>query len=255
MPEPSCQRRLRLFADMDSLSHAVARAFVSVAREAAQRQGHCRVALAGGSTPRRVYELLTTDYRDDLPWAGMHWFFGDERYVPPDDPQSNYHLVKAAMLDQVPVPADRVHPMPTDYADPGQAAAAHEAALRASFPGAWPRFDLVLLGLGEDGHTASLFPGSAVLAEGERWVAPSLAPGEPHQRLTLTYPVLNHAARVWFLVSGASKAPALRLALRDDTDPTLIPAAGISPVDGELVWWVDEAAAAEVRNPPVEEHR
>jgi 6-phosphogluconolactonase len=253
MPEPSCRRRLRFFADMDSLSHAVARAMVGVAQEAVHSQGHCRVALAGGSTPRWLYELLATRYRADMPWGGMRWFFGDERYVPPGDPQSNYQMAKAAMLDRVRVPGDRVHPMPTGYADPRQAAAAYEAALREIFPGAWPRFDLVLLGLGEDGHVASLFPGAAVLAEERLWVAPSLAPGEPHRRLTLTYPVLNHAARTWFLVSGASKARALRLALRADTEPTLIPAAGIRPVDGELVWWADEAAAAELRYPPTED--
>jgi len=250
VPTRNFPRWLRIMPDMDALSQAAAAAVAQAVHEAVAARGRCCLALAGGVTPRQLYQLLATRYRREIPWNQVHCFFGDERYVPADDPRSNYRMAKEALLDRVHLPVNHIHPMPTNEPDYRQAAALYEQTLREEFgEDPYPRFDLVLLGLGEDGHTASLFPHSTVLEERVRWVAPSLAPTEPHCRLTLTYPVFNHAARVHFLVSGGSKARALRLALRDDAHYEMAPASAIRPPDGELVWWVDEAAAMEIRYP------
>lgn len=250
MPTRSFPRWLRIVADMDELSQVAAAAVAQAIHESVAATGKCRLALAGGLTPRQLYQLLATRYHRELPWNQVHCFFGDERYVPADDPRSNYRMAKETLLDKVHLPRNHVHPMPTAEADYRHAAAQYESTLREHFgDDPWPRFDLVLLGLGEDGHTASLFPHSTVLEERVHWVAPALAPAEPQRRLTLTYPVFNHAARVYFLVSGGGKARALKLALRDDAHYEMAPAAAIRPPEGELVWWVDEAAAMEIRYP------
>ena len=242
MANPTSGMNVRMYDDLQSLSCAAAGAFLELAQETVAAQGRFTLVLSGGSTPRTLYRVLADECRAGMPWAATHVFFGDERCVPHDDPDSNYRLAREALLERVPIPPDQAHPMPTSPADQPSAAAEYEATLRASFPGEWPRFDLVFLGLGEDGHTASLFPGSPALRERRRWVVASVAPTEPRQRLTLTYPVLNHAARVWFLVSGASKHEALRCALLREVAPEVCPAAGVNPADGELLWWVDEAA-------------
>lgn len=246
------RRWLRIRPDLEDLSHAVAAAMLEVVTAAAADHGHCSIALAGGATPRQLYQLLATRYSKEMPWRHLRFFFGDERYVPADDPRSNYRMFKEALLDRLHLAPTLVYPMPTVDTDYREAALMYEATLREHFEGYLPRFDLVLLGLGEDGHTASLFPGSAVLDETVRWVAPSLAPEEPQRRMTLTYPVINHAANVFFLVSGQRKAGALRRALQDGADPMEAPAAAVRPTNGELVWWVDEAAATHVRFPPKE---
>jgi 6-phosphogluconolactonase len=201
------------------------------------------LALAGGTTPRALYRLLAAGHRDQIAWDQVHVFWSDERYVPADDPRSNYQMARGVWLDRVPIPAQNVHPMPTDFSDPDAAARAYETTLRAHFPGPWPRFDVILLGLGADGHTASLFPGSPALDERERWVVVVRAPIEPSLRLTLTLPVLNHAAAVWFLVSGADKTPALQQTLEGGSAVRSHPAVGVRPEGGAVIWWVDEAAA------------
>ena len=214
------------------------------------------VALSGGSTPEGLYRELATrhlasapDKTSDalsVPWQQTHVFFSDERYVPHDDPQSNYRMAREALLDHVPVLPDQVHPMPTDAASPAQAAAAYEQTLTKVFQTSLPRFDLILLGMGADGHTASLFPGTEAVQEQRRLVAAPWVEKLKTHRLTLTPPVLCHGRQVLFLVSGASKADALDEVLDGPYEPSLLPSQIVRPIDGRLTWLVDKAAAAEL---------
>ena len=199
----------------------------------------CRAATLRG----RCTGLLASQFRDRIPWEHVHVFWGDEPYVPADDPQSNYRMARQTLLDHVACPAANVHPMLTHFATPDLAARDYEATLKNCFQGDWPRFDLVLLGLGNDGHTASLFPGSPALEESTRWVIAVQAPADPRSRLTLTLPVLNRAATAYFLVAGPSKAPALHHALSRTADSNMYPAAGVRLDKGTVVWWVDRDAA------------
>ncbi len=231
--------------DLDRLSQAATRSFAERITATVARDRVCSVALPGGSTPRHLYQLLATQYRDEVPWDRVWLFWGDERYVPYDDPQSNYRLVQETLLQHISIPAGNVHPMPTDWPDPDEAARVYEKLLRSRFSSAWPCFDLVLLGLGADGHIASIFPGSPVFDEPARWVMVARAPVSvsPPVRLTLTLPVINHARCVFFLVSGAEKADAVRRALAGPPDPRACPASAVRPAAGVVVWWVDEQAA------------
>jgi len=236
---------VRVFAELDGLSHALAEMFVAEAQQAISSTGRCTVALSGGSTPRRLYRLLAFGYGERLAWSAVQLFMGDERYVPPDDALSNFHMVQETLVDHLPIPPENVHPMPTGFPAPAEAAAAYEDALRAHFSGEWPRFDVVFLGMGADGHTASLFPYTPSLEQTTRWVVATIAPSEPVRRLSLTLPVFNHARHVHFLVAGPGKADALREVLMHSEASTCT-AARIHPVDGHVTWWVDEAAAAAV---------
>jgi 6-phosphogluconolactonase len=242
-----------VYPDVDSLSRAAARALVHRVRAAVEAEGRCALALSGGTTPRLLYRLLATEFRDRVPWGQVDLFWGDERYVPPDDPRSNFRVAADTLVAHVPIPSHNVHPMPTHHADPEEAARAYDALLAARFPGPWPRFDVLLLGLAADGHVASLFPASAALRVTDRRVVAVRVPADPPLRLTVTLPVINHAASVYFLVAGRSKAGAVHRALVEPRDPATSPAAAVSPVHGEVVWWVDEAAAAflgpELRTP------
>lgn len=238
---------LRIFPDVDRLSEALACAIAEKLAMAVRTRGSCSFALSGGRTPRVLYDRLARDHRQDIPWARVHIFWGDERYVPPEDERSNYQMAREALLCDIPVPAANVHRMPTEPADPRDAAAAYERVLRTHFATPWPRFDLVLLGLGDDGHTASLFPGSSALDEAERWVVAVKGPSEPRVRLTLTLPAITHAAAIDVIVSGSSKAEPLRRALADDPDPQRCPASAVRRTEGALVWWADAAAAAYVQ--------
>jgi 6-phosphogluconolactonase len=239
---------LRVFVDVNELSLRAAEAVVRLINDSVRVQGRFSVALAGGSTPRSLYHLLASQFRDQIPWTKVHVFWGDERFVPPDDPQSNYRMARKALLDHVPCPAGNVHPMPTHFSEPELGAKDYEKTLRAYFSKEWPRFDLVLLGMGEEGHTASLFPRSSALEEKKRWVIAVKAPAEPPLRLTLTLPVLTHAANIHFLVAGSNKAEALHQVLTGSPDPKNYPAAGVRPVQGTVIWWVDRQAAALVRD-------
>jgi 6-phosphogluconolactonase len=234
---------LRVFADLNELSLHAAESAVVVIRDAVQARGTCSLALSGGSTPPVLYRLLASRFREAIPWAGLHIFWGDERYVPPDDSRSNYGMAKKTLLDHVPCPAANIHPMPTHFSTPDAAARDYEATLRSHFPTAWPRFDLMFLGLGPDGHTASLFPESLAVDERTHWVLPVPDPPAPPMRLTLTLPVLSQSAHTYFLVSGSDKAQALRAASAESADPHVCPAAGVRPATGVLLWWVDKAAA------------
>jgi 6-phosphogluconolactonase len=215
---------------------------VALARGGDQRFSVC---LAGGATPRRLYELLAADpRRDELPWPDTHWFWGDERFVPPDDPRSNFRMACEALLSRAPVPRANIHAIATQDVSLEVAAARYEAELR-HFYDARPAtedhhlFDVTLLGLGEDGHVASLFPGMAATDEQVRWVVPAVAAGgEP--RVTLTRPALERSRHVAFLVTGAGKRAALARALAGDQ---ALPATGLEPA-GDVHWFVDQAAAS-----------
>lgn len=234
---------IRVCPDLEALSLAAAGLFAAEARKAVQARGRFIVALAGGNTPQRTYELLAQEpFQEQMPWQKTHVFWGDERCVPADDPRNNALMARQALLDHVPVPSDQVHPMVCDRS-PNDAADEYEALLRDFFADGRSRFDLVLLGLGENGHTASLFPGTSALDEQQRWVANVYVPEEGLHRLTLTPAALNQAALVIFLVSGYAKAPILRNVLEDALGPEGIPARFIKPAHGELLWLVDRDAA------------
>ena len=217
--------------------------------QAQAKSGTFSVALSGGSTPRRLYQLLASAPRRDLfPWNRTVWFWGDERFVPYDDPASNYLMVREAMLARAPVPPGNIHPMPTEGLAPDAAASVYERTLK-QFYGAddlaanKPLFDVVLLGLGTNGHTASLFPGMAVLQERRRWVG-TMTDSVAGTRLTLTYPVLESCREAAFLVAGEDKRAVLRQVLNGDTS---LPAAVLRP-QGTLRFFVDRAASGDSRS-------
>jgi 6-phosphogluconolactonase len=223
------------------LARAAARDFAAKAEASVSERGRFAVALPGGSTPEATYEILATDYADELDWSKVCVFFGDERTVPPDHEDSNYRMAQRALLSRVPVGS--VHRMRGELPS-GEAAAAYEDELREFFGrSGLPDFDLILLGLGEDGHTASLFPETSALEVTERWVVANPVPKLETTRLTLTVPVLNAARVVAFLVAGEGKAEALKEILEGDADPRAYPAKFVRPESGDLTWMVDRAAA------------
>jgi 6-phosphogluconolactonase len=233
---------IEILPDPPALAHHVAEWMTAAALA---EQGTFRVSLSGGSTPKTLYSLLASDeFRSRFPWQLASWYWGDERFVPYDDPESNYRMTREAMFARAPAPPGNIHPVPTD-GTPEDAALRYERILQDSYGAATldparPLFDLTLLGLGADGHTASLLPGDPVLEERKRWVA-VVAHGRPEVRLTMTYPVIESSRRVAFLVAGREKAPVLRAIRSGATD---MPAARLRPV-GELIWFVDRAAAGE----------
>lgn len=234
--------------DAAAVAHAAAVEFSRHCRRSVEEHGACSVALAGGSTPAGMYARLATDaaLRDAVPWQQLDFFWGDERHVPPDHPDSNYRMAREALLSRVPVAADHIHRIAGENPDADRAAQDYERTLRAFFhlpAGAFPRFDLVLLGLGGDGHTASLFPASPALAERERLAVSNPVARLDADRITLTAPVLNHAARVVFVVSGRDKAAALQAVLEGAHLPERYPAQLIAPLGGSLAWIVDRDAA------------
>jgi 6-phosphogluconolactonase len=206
-------------------------------------KGPFRVSLSGGSTPKALHELLASDdFKGRFPWKQVSWFWGDERFVPHDHPESNYRMAREAMLAQAPVPPENILPIPTN-GTPEEAAREYERTLQRAYgaptlDASRPLFNIMLLGLGSDGHTASLLPGDPALEERQRWVVP-VSKGRPEVRITLTLPVINSSRHVAFLVAGRSKAAALAAVRAGDTR---LPAARVRPV-GELIWFVDRAAA------------
>ncbi|MGC2198286.1 MAG: 6-phosphogluconolactonase [Terriglobales bacterium] len=236
---------LRIFPDRPALFQAAADEFVRQARAAIQSSGRFTVALAGGSTPKGLYSLLAT--HTAIPWDKVRFFFGDERHVPPDDPESNYRMARETLLSKVPIPSGDVYRVPAENPDAGQAAQSYEHTLRQFFqtpPTTFPRFDLILLGMGPDGHTASLFPGGKALQERSRWVVADWVEKFKTDRITLTLPVLNNAAVVMFLVSGEDKAETLKEVLEGTQPADLFPSKLVRPTDGKLIWLADQAAAA-----------
>jgi 6-phosphogluconolactonase len=227
------------FETPQDLAEAVAKSFVEQANVAIGESGRFAVALAGGSTPKRAYEVLAEAHRSNLDWSKVHVFFGDERTVPPDHENSNYRMAHQALLSRV--PAGSVHRMRGEL-DPSEAAALYEEELTECFRGP-PRFDLVLLGIGEDGHTASLFPETPALDVRNRWAVENPVEKLNAVRLTLTAPAINAARRVIFLVAGEGKAEALREILEGGADPRQYPARLVQPEDGDLAWMLDRTAA------------
>jgi 6-phosphogluconolactonase len=240
---------IQVFASADVLADAVARHIVTCAANAVATTGRFTIALSGGSTPKAAYSRLgTRDSRLDLDWRLTHVVWGDERCVPPDDPRSNYRMAKEALLDRVPIPPDHIHRIKGED-DPESAAAEYERTLR-SLAKSPSSIDLVLLGLGDDGHTASLFPGQAAVRETERWVVAVPPTTGDLWRITLTTPVLNFARNVTFVISGASKAARLQQVLEGPFTPDLLPAQAIRPLNGRLTWMIDQAVASRLRPEP-----
>ena len=240
---------LHVLKDAESVSRAGADQFLQRAEAALGQGGRFRVALAGGSTPRRLYELLAVPSQDArVDWSRVDFFWGDERAVPPDHPDSNYRMACEAWLATLAPAPERLHRMEGERADLAAAARSYQHEIAASFgvdpDGAPPVFDLVLLGLGADAHTASLFPGSPALTEERAWVLANPVPKLGTERLTLTAPLLNRAAAVIFLVAGSDKDSALATVLEGPFEPCGHPAQLIRPDPGELVWLVDLPAAA-----------
>jgi 6-phosphogluconolactonase len=238
---------VRIWPDADALATAAADALADAAASAAAAQGRAFVALSGGSTPNRMGQLLNQPrYRDAIPWSQTDIFWGDERWVPESSPESNAGTAIRTFLNQEPIPSDQVHPYSTAGGDPTGAASAYEAEIRRAFaqPTGVPSFDLIFLGLGEDGHTASLFPETAAIHETDRLVVAHYVPKLDATRLTFTPVLLNAAQRVIFLVSGAGKASILARVLEDREDPDHFPAQIVRPAAGSLEWFIDQPAAS-----------
>ena len=233
--------RTEILADAPALARRVAEWMTAAALAA---KGAFRVSLSGGSTPKALYALLASDdFRSRFPWTRVSWYWGDERFVPPDHPESNYRMAREAMLAKAPVPPENIHPIPTD-GTPEDAARRYERTLQSAYGAptldpARPLFDVMLLGLGTDGHTASLLPGDPTLEERTRWAVP-VSHGRPEVRITLTFPAIESSRHVAFLVEGKSKAPTLAAIRAGESQ---LPAARVRPM-GELVWFVDRAAAS-----------
>jgi 6-phosphogluconolactonase len=240
-------REVRILADANGIAQTATAEFLEAALEAVRQKGSSYVALAGGSTPKALYGLLASDpLKSKVPWSKIQFFFGDERHVPPDDAESNFRMAKEAMLDKAPIDPKQVHRIRGEKANAAEAAQEYEQELRTSFalkPDQLPRFDLVLLGMGPEGHTASLFPGTKALKEERRLIVSNWVGKLYTDRITLTPPVLNNAARVIFMAHGAEKAPALKAVLEGPYEPDQLPAQIIHPNNGRVLWLVDPSAA------------
>jgi 6-phosphogluconolactonase len=241
---------IRTLATPQDLFAAAAEEVVRAANEAVAQRGRFTIALSGGSTPKGLFTLLATNARASMPWDCTFFFWSDERHVPPTDSDSNYRMADEAMLSKIPVAAANIFRVPAENPDAAAAAQAYDQTLQKFFqskPGEFPRFDLILLGLGPDGHTASLFPETAALQEKSRLVVANWVEKFKTNRITFTAPLLNAARSVAFLVSGTDKAPALHAVLEDEAaSPNRYPAKLVHPTDGKLIWFLDKAAASEL---------
>lgn len=242
-------REIRVLADANGIAQTAAAEFLDAARQSVQQNGSFSVALAGGSTPKTLYGLLASNplLQAKVPWSKIQFFFGDERHVPPDDGESNFRMANEAMLAKAPIDAKQVHRIKSEKRSAAEAAADYEQELRNSFKlqaDQLPRFDLILLGMGPEGHAASLFPGTKALKEERRLVVSNWVGKLYTDRITLTPPALNNAARVVFMVHGAEKAPALKAVLEGPYEPDQLPAQIIRPTQGKVLWLVDPTAAS-----------
>lgn len=237
------------FENLDEINHAVAELFVQVARRAISEKDQFSVALTGGSSPVQLYRILAgVPYSEQVNWGKVFVFWGDERWVPLDDSRSNARMAYETLLDHVPIPKEQVFPMWEEGKEPEQFAREYENQLKRVL-GENGVFDLILLGMGEDGHTASLFPGTRVLEEKKDWVrAYYLAPQQMY-RITLTAPLINRAKEIVFLTHGENKAPVLKEILEGETNYHQYPAQLIAPPEGEVSWFVDNAAASKLMKP------
>jgi 6-phosphogluconolactonase len=238
---------LIVYPDQPSFVDGAADLLVDLATKAIAERGRFTIALSGGNTPRPIYaRLAAAEYVDRMEWRKVHVFFGDERCVPPDDTRSNYRMAREALLDQVPLPPEQVHRIQGEI-DPDQAALRYEQELRDLFrTSMFPAFDLIYLGLGDNGHTASLFPGTAALREQTHWVVPQYVEVMMTWRVTFTVSLINAARHIAFLVAGAGKAEPLWRVLEGPYQPDVLPAQLIEPVSGQVHWLMDAAAAAKV---------
>ena len=238
---------LRIFRDAERLSRHAANLFVESSNRAILERDQFLVSLNGGSTPTRLFQLLATEHHDQITWSKVHVFWGDERCVPADDSGSNYHQAHESLLSHVPIPESNIHRVQGEL-EPEAAATQYRETLRgfAQPPLEFPRFDLVYLGMGEDGHTASLFPGSSVEAKESVIAVTANYQDRPANRVTMTQKVFNQARMVVFMATGEKKSETLSHVLSDRYNPELYPAQRIDPKDGQLIWLVDEAAASKL---------
>jgi 6-phosphogluconolactonase len=240
---------VRKLTTPQDLFQAAAEEVLHAASEAIALRGRFTIALSGGSTPKNLYTLIAANASASLPWAQMFFFWGDERHVPPEDAESNYRMAEQTLLSKTPIPTANIFRVPTENPDASAAAEIYEQTLRNFFalsPGQVPRFDLILLGMGPDGHTASLFPETAALQERSRLVVANWVEKLKTNRITLTVPVLNAARRVAFLVSGTDKAAVLHEVLEGNAPAEKYPAKLVRPTEGKLIWFLDRAAASQL---------
>ncbi len=239
--------QVRVFSSDKELFRGSAEKFCEVGKQAIREHGRYTVALSGGSTPKGLHHELATTFAKELRWEKVFFFWGDERHVPPDFPESNFRMAKETLLSKLPIPADHIFRMRGELPDANQAAALYEQWLREFFhpaPGQIPRIDFILLGIGPEGHTASLFPDTKALEEQQHFVVGNHVAVHSTWRITCTYPVLNNGANVMFLVDGAAKADIVRTALKDPS--ANLPCQGVKPVNGNVMWYLDQAAGAKL---------
>jgi len=252
MPATAVTREVRILPDGKAIASRAAQIFVEAANAAARERGVFTVALAGGSTPKTLYGLLAGEpFRSQLPWDKLSLFFGDERHVPPDHQDSNFRMASEALISKSPLSSSQVHRVHGENPDAGQAAQQYEQELRTAFrlsPGQRPRFDLVLLGMGNEGHTLSLFPGTKALQDNGRLVMHNWVGKLYTDRVTMTALAVNNAALVLFMITGADKAPALKAVLEGPYEPEQLPAQLIAPENGKLLYLVDQAAGSMLQN-------
>jgi 6-phosphogluconolactonase len=249
MTKNTVRVEIQVVKDLEAISRTAAKMIIHQATGMKSGSNPFTLALSGGSTPRRLHKRLSheTFAAGELSWDKIHFFWGDERHVPPDDPQSNFRMAQETLFASAPVPVQNIHRVHAEEPDAVIAAEKYERDLNSFFnlkTGQMPRLDCVLLGIGADGHTASLFPATTALKEKKRLVVANWVEKFQHHRITMTVPVLNHAAQVIFLVSGQEKAEVLKEILEGNYRPDLLPAQLIRPVHGKLLWLVDEAAGS-----------
>ncbi len=241
---------IRVFPTLEELAQDAAKLICQVAGERIQKSGRCTIALSGGQTPKTLYNFLASDlYRDRINWSQVEIFFSDERSVPPDHADSNYRMAWELMLSRLPMAKGQIHRMKAEQTDLSAAAADYQVEIANRFgispEGPPPSLDIIILGMGGDGHTASLFPGTEVLQENQKWVSVGQGGSPKSGRMTLTVPLLNAAKQILFLVSGSEKESALKSVLAEEGDPFRYPARLIRPNSGELIWFVDVKAMDE----------
>jgi 6-phosphogluconolactonase len=236
--------QIRIFADSEALARAAADTVADLAAQSITLQSRFSIALSGGSTPQKLHTLLATEpLSSNIDWVHVHVFWGDERCVPPDDADSNYGAAKEVLLDHVPLPSENIHRIKGEL-NPKEAADEYEQVLHNHFTGDLPYLDLVLLGMGDDGHTASLFPHTSALNENRKWVVDNYVPSKQVTRITLTPLAINAARNILFLVSGSNKAERVHQVLKGVYNPLELPSQFIKPIKGNLFWMLDAAAGA-----------
>ncbi len=245
------ERGITICKNYEILSQEVARNILLLSERAITAQGRFTIALSGGITSSGVYRAMSSpDYRDQFQWSKIHFFWGDERWVAPDHPRSNYHAAVDSLLSRIDIPFENIHPIRTKEASAEIAASLYTKELHDFFktqPDDFPQFDLMLLGLGQDGHTASLFPGSAALQEKKRWVMTVSHHDVSEVRITMTLPVINHSEHIYFVVSGVEKSRSLQTIFELSTPDNSLPAQRVHTQRGAPHWFVDEAAAFHLR--------